>query len=45
MSKVSIIGAYNTKFGSFVEKNKETGEIKDLKSYYYLIIEARTGSS
>jgi len=22
MSKVSIIGAYNTKFGSFVEKNK-----------------------
>ena len=44
MSKVSIIGAYNTKFGSFVEKNKETGEIKDLKSYYDLIIEAGQGA-
>ena len=27
MSSVSIIGAYNTKFGAFVEKNKETGEV------------------
>jgi acetyl-CoA C-acetyltransferase len=44
MSKVSIIGAYNTKFGSFVEKNKQTGEIKDLKSYYDLIIEAGQGA-
>ena len=44
MSKVSIIGAYNTKFGSFVEKNKETGAIKDLKSYYDLIIEAGQGA-
>jgi acetyl-CoA C-acetyltransferase len=44
MSKVSIIGAYNTKFGSFVEKNKETGEVKDLKSYYDLIIEAGQGA-
>ncbi|HPK53086.1 MAG TPA: hypothetical protein PK114_01420 [Smithellaceae bacterium] len=44
MSKASIIGAYNTKFGSFVEKNKETGEIKDLKSYYDLIIEAGQGA-
>ncbi|HUH65140.1 MAG TPA: hypothetical protein VLZ07_01795, partial [Syntrophales bacterium] len=44
MSKVSIIGAYNTKFGSFVEKNRETGEIKDLKSYYDLIIEAGQGA-
>jgi acetyl-CoA C-acetyltransferase len=44
MSKVSIVGAYNTKFGSFVEKNKETGAIKDLKSYYDLIIEAGQGA-
>jgi acetyl-CoA C-acetyltransferase len=44
MGKVSIIGAYNTKFGSFVEKNKETGAIKDLKSYYDLIIEAGQGA-
>lgn len=44
MSKVSIIGAYNTQFGAFVEKNKETGEIRDLKSYYDLIIEAGQGA-
>lgn len=44
MSKASIIGAYNTKFGSFVQKNKETGEIKDLKSIYDLIIEAGKGA-
>ena len=44
MSKASIIGAYNTKFGSFVEKNKETGEVKDLKSFYDLIKEAGMGA-
>lgn len=44
MSNVSIIGAYNTKFGAFVEKNKETGEIKDTKSYYELLIEAGRGA-
>jgi len=44
MSKVSIIGAYNTKFGAFVEKNKETGEIKDTQSYYELLIEAGQGA-
>jgi acetyl-CoA C-acetyltransferase len=44
MSKVSIIGAYNTQFGAFVEKNKETGEIRDLKSYYELIVEAGQGA-
>ena len=44
MSKVSIIGAYNTKFGAFVEKNRETGEIKDTKSFYDLIIEAGKGA-
>ena len=44
MSKVSIIGAYNTKFGAFVEKNRETKEIKDTKSYYELLIEAGQGA-
>ncbi|MEI6138449.1 MAG: hypothetical protein WCP85_04255 [Mariniphaga sp.] len=44
MSKVSIIGAYNSKFGSFVKRNKETGEITDLKSIYELIIEAGKGA-
>ena len=44
MSKVSIIGAYNTKFGAFVEKNRETGEVKDMVSYYDLLIEAGKGA-
>ncbi len=44
MSKVSIIGAYNTKFGSLVKKNRETGEVTDLKSFYELINEAGLGA-
>ncbi|MCF8051104.1 MAG: hypothetical protein K9L59_07690 [Desulfobacterales bacterium] len=44
MSNVSIIGAYNTKFGAFVEKNRETGEVRDTKSFYDLIIEAGKGA-
>jgi Acetyl-CoA acetyltransferase len=44
MSKVDIVGAYNTKFGSLVQKNKETGEVKDLKSIYELLIEAGRGA-
>ena len=44
MSQVSIIGAYNSKFGSFVQKNRETGEITDLKSIYELMIEAGRGA-
>ncbi len=44
MSNVSIIGAYNTKFGAFVEKNRETGEVRDTKSYYELLIEAGQGA-
>lgn len=44
MSKVSIIGAHNTQFGSFVKKNKETGEVTDLKSLYDLLIEAGKGA-
>jgi len=44
MSKTAIIGAYNTKFGNFVQKNKETGEIKDTYSIYDLMIEAGKGA-
>ncbi len=44
MSKASIIGAYNTQFGRFVKKNRETGEITDLKTFYDLIIEAGQGA-
>lgn len=44
MSKVSIIGAYNTKFGAFIKRDRETKEITDLKSYYELFIEAGRGA-
>jgi acetyl-CoA C-acetyltransferase len=44
MSAVSIIGAYNSKFGSLIQRNKETGEITDLKSIYELMIEAGRGA-
>lgn len=38
--KVSIIGASNTEFGVFVKRDRETGEVEDLKSLYDLINEA-----
>jgi acetyl-CoA C-acetyltransferase len=44
MSKVSLIGAYNTKFGAFVKKNRDTGETADLASIYDLIVEAGRGA-
>lgn len=44
MSRVSIVGAYNGKFGSFVRKDKETGKVTDLKSIYELLIEAGRGA-
>jgi acetyl-CoA C-acetyltransferase len=44
MSSVSIIGAYNSKFGSFVKRNKETGEVTDLKTIYELMTEAGKGA-
>ncbi len=44
MANVSIIGAYNTQFGNFVKKNKETGEVTDLKSIYDLTLEAGRGA-
>lgn len=44
MSKVSIIGAYNTEFGAFVKKDKVTGLMTDTKTYYDLLIEAGRGA-
>ncbi len=44
MSKVSIIGAYNTEFGAFVKKDKATGLVTDTKTYYDLLIEAGRGA-
>jgi len=44
MSRVSIIGACNTPFGAFIERNRETGAIKDLRSYYDLLVEAGSGA-
>ena len=44
MSKASIIGAYNTEFGAFVNKDKSSGLITDTKSYYDLLIEAGRGA-
>jgi acetyl-CoA C-acetyltransferase len=44
MSKVSIIGAYNTPFGAFVVKDKATGLVTDTKTYYDLLVEAGRGA-
>ncbi len=44
MSRVSIVGAYNTRFGSFVKKNRETGEVVDVTTIYDLMIEAGRGA-
>jgi acetyl-CoA C-acetyltransferase len=42
--KVSAVGAHNTKFGSFVKRNRETGEVEDLKSFYALLTEAEASA-
>jgi acetyl-CoA C-acetyltransferase len=44
MSKASIIGAYNTPFGAFVQKDKATGLMTDTKTYYDLLVEAGRGA-
>ncbi len=44
MSQVSIVGAYNSKFGALVKKNKDTGEISDSVSLQDLLIEAARGA-
>ena len=44
MGKTAIVGAYNSKFGNLVKKNKETGEVTDLATIYDLITEAGRGA-
>jgi acetyl-CoA C-acetyltransferase len=44
VSATSIIGAYNSKFGSFVSRDHDTGVFTDLKTIYELIIEAGKGA-
>jgi len=44
MSKVSIVGAYNTEFGAFVKKDKATGLTTDTRTYYDLLVEAGRGA-
>lgn len=41
---ISIVGAYNTQFGAFVKRDRETGQVEDLKSFYELLIEAGAGA-
>jgi acetyl-CoA C-acetyltransferase len=44
MSQVSIVGAYNSKFGALVRKDRETGKVTDLASIHDLMIEAGKGA-
>ena len=44
MTKAAILGAYNTQFGSFVKRDKETGVVTDTKSLYELMNEAIRGA-
>jgi acetyl-CoA C-acetyltransferase len=44
MSRVAIVGAYNTKFGAFVRRDRTTREVSDLTSLYDLVIEAGRGA-
>jgi acetyl-CoA C-acetyltransferase len=44
MAKAAILGAYNTQFGSFVKRDKETGVVTDTKSLYELMNEAIRGA-
>ncbi len=44
MSRASIVGACNGKFGNFVKKDKETGAVSDQKSIYELLYEAGRGA-
>ena len=44
MSRSSIVGAYNSRFGNLVKKDRETGQVTDLKSIYDLMTEAGRGA-
>ncbi|HEY6003335.1 MAG TPA: hypothetical protein VIV57_10725, partial [Anaeromyxobacter sp.] len=44
MSRVHVIGAYNTKFGALVRRDRRTREVADVTSLYDLMIEAGRGA-
>ncbi|HVI95036.1 MAG TPA: hypothetical protein VM753_13580 [Anaeromyxobacter sp.] len=44
MSRISIVGSYNSRFGAWVRKNRETGEIADVTSIHDLVVEAGRGA-
>ncbi|WP_242334230.1 MULTISPECIES: hypothetical protein [unclassified Anaeromyxobacter] len=41
---MSIVGAYNSKFGALVRKDRETGKVSDLRSIHDLLVEAGKGA-
>ncbi len=44
MSRVSIVGSYNSRFGAFVRRDRETGQVADVVSLHDLIVEAGRGA-
>jgi acetyl-CoA C-acetyltransferase len=44
VSRVSVVGAYNTAFGAFVRRDRATGEVTDLRSLHALVLEAGRGA-
>jgi acetyl-CoA C-acetyltransferase len=44
VSGASIVGTYHTRFGAFVDRNRETGEVLDRQSIYQLLVEAGRGA-
>jgi acetyl-CoA C-acetyltransferase len=44
MSRVSIIGAYNSRFGAFVRRDRSTGAVEDLLPLHELFLEAGRGA-
>jgi acetyl-CoA C-acetyltransferase len=44
MSQVSVVGAYNSRFGALVQRNRETGAVTDLKPIHELVVEAGRGA-
>lgn len=44
MSRVSIVGSYNTRFGAFVRKDRETGQVTDVVSLHDLVVESGRGA-
>jgi acetyl-CoA C-acetyltransferase len=44
MSRVGIVGAYNTRFGALVRRDRATREVADVTSLYDLMVEAGRGA-